>query len=72
LRQTRFAYVRELTDGHEAALEFDAVLDGVTVNGVHLLRFNLEGRIVDFKVMVRPFAAADLLWRKMAEALEDG
>lgn len=72
LRQTRFAYVRELTDGHEAALEFDAVLDGVTVNGVHLLRFDLEGRIVDFKVMVRPFAAADLLWRKMAEALEDG
>lgn len=68
----RFAYVRELADGPEAALEFEATLDGVAVNGVHLLRFDLEGRIVDAKVMVRPFAAADLLWRKMAEALEDG
>jgi len=64
-------YVRELVDGPEAALEFDATLDGVAVNGVHLLRFDLEGRIIDFKIMVRPFAAADLLWRKMAEALED-
>jgi hypothetical protein len=72
LRQTRFAYVRELTDGHEAALEFDAVLDGVTVNGVHLLRFNLEGRIVDFKVIHPAICWADLLWRKMVEALEDG
>ena len=68
----RFAYVRELADGPEAALEFEAMLDGVAVNGVHLLRFDLEGRIVDAKLMVRPFAAADLLWRKMAEALEDG
>jgi hypothetical protein len=66
------AYVRELVDGPEAALEFKATLDGVAINGVHLLRFDLEGRIVDCKILVRPFAAADLLWRKMAEALEDG
>jgi hypothetical protein len=65
------AYVRELVDGPEAALEFEATLDGVPVNGVHLLRFDLEGRIIDCKIMVRPYAAADLLWRKMAEALED-
>ncbi|NMN05772.1 MULTISPECIES: nuclear transport factor 2 family protein [unclassified Novosphingobium] len=71
LCQGGLGYVRELVDGPEAALEFEATLDGVAVNGVHLLRFDLEGRIIDFKVLVRPFAAADLLWRKMAEALED-
>lgn len=66
-----FSYVRELVDGSEAALEFQARIDGVAINGVHLIRFDLEGRIVDFKVMVRPFEAADLLWRRMAEALQD-
>lgn len=68
---TGFTYVRELVDGAEAALEFTAQIDGVEMSGVHLIRFDLEGRIVDFTVLVRPFDAADRLWRKMAEALQD-
>lgn len=72
LKTGSLRYVRELVDGPEAALEFEARLDGVAINGLHLIRFDLEGRIVDFKVMVRPFEAADLLWHRMAEALEDG
>ena len=55
----------------DAALEFTAQIDGVEMSGVHLIRFDLEGRIVDFTVLVRPFDAADRLWRKMAEALQD-
>lgn len=64
-------YIRELVEGPEACLEFEAVLGQVAINGVHLIRFDLEGRIADFKLMVRPLDAGEALWRKMAEALED-
>lgn len=68
---TGFAYVRELVDGPEACLEFTAEIDGVHVNGVDLIRFDLEGRIVDFKVMVRPLKAINAIWQKMAAELEN-
>lgn len=66
-----FAYVRELVDGPEACLEFTATIDGILINGIDLIRFDLEGRIADFKVMVRPLKAINMLWQKMAEALQD-
>ena len=66
-----FAYVRELVDGPEACLEFSAEIDGVTINGVDLIRFDLEGRIVDFKVMLRGQQAIDVVWQKMTDELEN-
>ncbi|GAO54357.1 MULTISPECIES: nuclear transport factor 2 family protein [unclassified Novosphingobium] len=66
-----FAYVRELVDGPEACLEFTAEIDGIKVNGIDLIRFDLEGRIIDFKVMVRPLKAINAVWQKMAEQLEN-
>ncbi|MGQ4828483.1 hypothetical protein, partial [Enterococcus faecalis] len=57
-----FHYTRELVDGPEAMLEFVAELDGITINGIDLIRFDLEGRIVDFKVMVRPLKAINKVW----------
>lgn len=65
-----FRYVRELVDGPEAMLEFVAEIDGVTVNGIDLIRFDLQGRIVDFKVMVRPLKAINKVWESMAAQLE--
>jgi SnoaL-like domain len=67
---SEFTYVRELVDGTEACLEFTAVIDGVQINGIDLIRFDLEGRIADFKVMIRPLKAMQMLWQKMATALE--
>ncbi len=67
---TGFTYVRELVDGAEVCLEFTAKVDGVHVNGIDLIRFDLEGRIADFKVMVRPLKAMNKLWEMMAAALE--
>lgn len=66
-----FRYVRELVDGPEACLEFVATIDGIEVNGIDLIRFDLEGRIADFKVMVRPLKAINMVWQKMAEALQN-
>lgn len=65
-----FRYVRELVDGPEACLEFECEMDGVEVNGIDLIRFDLEGRIVDFKVMVRPLKAINTVWAAMAKRLE--
>ena len=65
-----FAYVRELVDGNEALLEFTAELDGIHVNGIDLIRFDAEGTILDFKVMVRPMKAMNKLWELMAAQLQ--
>ncbi|MFX8543032.1 nuclear transport factor 2 family protein, partial [Acinetobacter baumannii] len=66
-----FRYVREVIDGPEAVLEFEAEMDGIKVNGIDMIRFDLEGRIVDFKVMVRPLKAINKVWELMAVQLEN-
>ena len=50
-------------------LEFAVELDGLQVNGVDMLHWNDDGRIVDFKVMVRPLKAINLVHQKMAAML---
>ena len=65
-----FAYVRELVDGENAMLEFTTEMDGIHVNGIDLIRFDEDGMIVDFKVMVRPLKAVNKVWEQMAAMLE--
>jgi hypothetical protein len=54
----------------DAVLEFELELDGLHVNGVDMIRWNDEGKIVDFKVMVRPMKAIDVVRTNMAKVLE--
>lgn len=65
-----FRYVREVVGPRDAVLEFQVEIDGITVNGVDMIRWNDEGRIVDFKVMVRPLKAINLIHQKMAAMLQ--
>ena len=65
-----FCYVRELVDGDEVLLEFTAELDGIHINGIDLITFNSDGKIIDFKVMVRPLKAVNKLWELMAAQLQ--
>ena len=65
-----FRYVRELVDQHCAVLEFTTELDGVHVNGIDLIRFDEDGMIADFKVMVRPLKAVNKVWEQMAAMLD--
>lgn len=65
-----FHYVRELLDGDEVMLEFVTVMEGITVNGVDIIRFDADGKISDFKVMVRPLKAINKVWEMMARELE--
>lgn len=65
-----FHYVRELVDGDEMMLEFVTEMEGITVNGVDIIRFNEDGKIIDFKVMVRPLKAINKVWEMMAAQLQ--
>ena len=64
-----FTYVRELIDGNELMMEFTATIDGIVINGIDLVSFDDEGMIKDFKVMVRPLKAVNMLWEKMGVQL---
>jgi hypothetical protein len=65
-----FRYVREIVGEREAALEFMVEIEGISVNGIDLIRWGEDGRIVDFKVMLRPLKAINLVHQKMAAMLE--
>jgi len=70
LNNETFQYLREVIGPRDAVLEFASVIDGVQVNGVDMIRWNDAGRIVDFKVMVRPLKAINMLHAKMAAMLQ--
>lgn len=64
-----FTYVREVASGNNAVCEFTAELDGIKINGVDMIHWNDDGKIDDFKVMIRPLKAVNLLHRMMGEML---
>ena len=67
-----FRYVREIVGPQDAALEFQVEIDGIAVNGIDLMRWNEAGQIVDFKVMIRPLKAINLIHQRMAAMLQAG
>ena len=69
LNNDSFAYLNEWTAKDSAVLEFQTVIDGITVNGVDIITWNAEGLITHFKVMVRPLKAINTLHQKMGEYL---
>jgi hypothetical protein len=65
-----FRYVRELRSERDAVLEFELELEGIGVNGVDMITWNDDGKIVTFKVMLRPLKAVNLVHQKMAAMLQ--
>lgn len=66
---TDFHYVEMWFGEHSAVLEFAAVLDGVTVEGIDMLHWNEQEKLISVKVMVRPLKALQALMPRMAERL---
>ena len=64
-----FRYVREIRGTSDAMLEFETTIDGVSVNGVDIIKWNQDGRIIEFKVMVRPLKAIQVIHERMAAML---
>lgn len=65
-----FKYVREVVGDNGAILEFEVEIDGIQVNGVDMLTWNSEGKLTEFKVMLRPLKAINLIHQKMGEMLK--
>lgn len=70
LNTPHFRYLREVIGERDAMLEFETEIDGVRINGVDLIRWNDEGRIIDFKVMVRPLKAIQQVHQAMGLMLQ--
>ena len=64
-----FKYVREVVNETETLLEFEVEIDGIIVNGIDMISWNSDGKIINFKVMLRPLKAVNLIHQKMAELL---
>lgn len=69
LNTEHFRYEREVVGARDAVLEFVTEIDGIQINGVDLIRWNEAGQIIDFKVMIRPLKAINLVHQKMGELL---
>jgi hypothetical protein len=67
-----FRYVREIAGPRDAALEFQVEIEGISVNGIDLIKWDDEGKIVEFKVLIRPLKAINLIHQKMAAMLQVG
>jgi hypothetical protein len=65
-----FKYTREIHDDMNSVLEFETYIDDISVNGVDMIEWNEDGKICNFKVMIRPFKAVQKVQEKMIEALE--
>jgi hypothetical protein len=66
-----FRYLKEVVTPGHAVLEFTCDVDGIVVNGVDIMTFDDQGRIVEFKVMLRPLKAVNLMHARMQAMLEE-
>ena len=66
-----FVYGREFVsaDGINVVLEFSARVGDKELKGIDMIRFDEQGRIVDFEVMIRPFNSLQALGEEMGKRL---
>ena len=65
-----FRYTKEILDGYHAVLEFETTIEGKYVNGIDMITCNDAGKITEFRVMIRPLQAINLVHKQMGEMLE--
>lgn len=70
LGNDEFKYVKEIVSTNQVCLEFTTRVDDITINGVDLITFDKEGKITEFKVMVRPIKGIMILKEKMLKLMQ--
>ena len=66
----KFTYTKQILQGHHAMLEFETVVDGKYANGVDIITCDDDGKIVEFKVMIRPLQAINAVHAAMKAMIE--
>lgn len=69
-KPTGFRYIKKVVSGNHAILEFETTMRGKYVNGVDILTCNDEGKITEFKVMIRPLQAVNAVHAAMGAMLK--
>lgn len=64
-----FRYTKQVLAGDTAVLEFETSVAGKYVNGVDIIRCDDAGKIVEFRVMIRPLQAVNAVHQQMQEML---
>jgi len=70
LNNPSFRYLNHWYGPDSAVLEFECEVEGISVNGIDMIRWNAAGQIDRFKVMVRPLKAIHRLHEMMGRALQ--
>jgi hypothetical protein len=65
-----FKYVKEIVSENQACLEFHSKLGDMMINGVDIITCNDKNKIIEFKVMVRPYKGMMVLKEKMFELMQ--
>ncbi|MGD1935493.1 MAG: nuclear transport factor 2 family protein [Candidatus Phaeomarinobacter sp.] len=66
----KFKYTKEVLAGNQAVLEFETEMNGKYVNGVDIITCNDEGKITEFRVMIRPLQAVQAVHAAMGAMLQ--
>jgi hypothetical protein len=64
-----FRYTKQVLAADVAVLEFETTVDTKYVNGVDIIRCDEHGRIVEFRVMLRPLQAVNVVHDRMRALL---
>ena len=71
IEDSSFRYTKEVLSGNQAILEFETKIEGKYVNGVYIISFNEDGKISEFKVMIRPLQAVNIIHMQMQKMLAE-
>ena len=71
IEDSSFRYTKEVLSGNQAILEFETKIEGKYVNGVDIISFNEDGKISEFKVMIRPLQAVNIIHMQMQKMLAE-
>ena len=69
-QESKFKYVKEIINGNSACLEFETEMNGLYVNGIDLITWNDECKIIEFKVLIRPLQAVNHIHQMMGKMLD--
>ena len=65
-----FRYTKEILADDAAVLEFETTVGGKYINGVDIIRCDDNDRIVEFRVMIRPLQAINVVHEQMRAMLD--
>ena len=67
---TSFQYNKEMIGESSASLEFSLTLDSTDINGIDLISWDKTGKIIEFKVFIRPLQGVNMIHKLMQRMME--